>query len=1024
MAQYDINLREYWRVVKKRKPIVILITIILGLASTFFAFIQAPVPLYTSTCSIKFERETNLESLYIKTFTWSGGNDMETQMAIIKGQDVILDVGKDLGRISEEVTLENARKDPRVITIIESIQSKIIVNRENSTNILNINVTDIDPIFAQKVANSTALAYIEYHTAHHSKRAEDTLRYINEQLNNLRQQQEDAEETLNRFSQDNQLLSIDLQGENLLIRTREIRDEIRILDDEKGELELLYAGVSGFIKDSTGSDRSFYSTKANQQYQIANDKFVELVLTRITLLENFTYLHPEVIEINHKINEKIHKMEMLLRLQIESVDKRKEVMGKELDDIDSKAGLLMEKKLEYERLKREVENFREMAGILEQRHQEALIRKADKPEEVVLIKSAFQATTPINPHQTTSTGFMGAIIGIVMGLVLAFILETFDTSLGAIADVESTLGASVLGVIPQTDGREIQESLKDKFPDGISEHVAERAVSLICHFAPQTMIAESFRALRTNIQFREGEDKIKCIAITSTSPQEGKTLVSINTSVCLAQAGLKILLVGADMRKPTMGKGFGLEITPGLSDILLGNYPWSDTVKTITDMIMGKMSMDELMMTPGLDNLHIITSGSIPSNPSELMDSSRLKEFIKDAGEVYDIIILDAPPVLSTADAAILGTRVDGVLLVYRVGAVSRALLRRAATQIEQVGANIMGVVLNGMKPDISPDFHDFNYYRYYSYYGENDKKSKRGFFARFIGRKRRGLSADRVMPSAVGRSSSTKKKKAGLGRWLFLAVALLVMAAALLWYEGVFDLDQYLQFQDQSSEGKARPPGEKRYPIEKRVETPGKDEAVTRDPDSVGDGVRAPKDASVSTGLEMTPPVQNEIVTGDDHVEKMDQGIDKLSSYPYSVRLASFKTRDRALNAAALYEQRGLPTFIVKIPLRDLGIWYRVYTGFFREEDQALEFIMSHELQDTEVKKTFFACLLGIYTDQSALEGRIMTITDLGFFPYVIKGSEGESRLYTGGYLTKAEAEEKQSELMLKGIQGQVVRR
>jgi len=118
------------------------------------------------------------------------------------------------------------------------------------------------------------------------------------------------------------------------------------------------------------------------------------------------------------------------------------------------------------------------------------------------------------------------------------------------------------------------------------------------------------------------------------------------------------------------------------------------------------------------------------------------------------------------------------------------------------------------------------------------------------------------------------------------------------------------------------------------------------------------------------------------------------------------------------------LPTFIVKIPLRDLGIWYRVYTGFFREEDQALEFIMSHELQDTEVKKTFFACLLGIYTDPSALEGRIMTITDLGFFPYVIKGSEGESRLYTGGYLTRAEAEEKQSELMLKGIQGQVVRR
>jgi Mrp family chromosome partitioning ATPase len=108
--------------------------------------------------------------------------------------------------------------------------------------------------------------------------------------------------------------------------------------------------------------------------------------------------------------------------------------------------------------------------------------------------------------------------------------------------------------------------------------------------------------------------------------------------------------------------------------MVLGNYPWRDTVKSVTDIIMGKMSPDELMITPGLDNLHIITSGASPPNPAELIDSGTLMDFIGEAKEEYDLIIFDSSPILSTADAAILGTKVDGVLLVYRVGAVSRGL--------------------------------------------------------------------------------------------------------------------------------------------------------------------------------------------------------------------------------------------------------------------------------------------------------------------------------------------------------------
>ena len=280
---------------------------------------------------------------------------------------------------------------------------------------------------------------------------------------------------------------------------------------------------------------------------------------------------------------------------------------------------------------------------------------------------------------------MGVIIGLVLGIIIGFTVETFDTSLGAIDDVEETLGTQVLGIVPQADARDIREGVEEKYPEEIKESTAKQLVYLASHFVPKSMMAESFRALRTNVQFKDAEKKIESIAVASTSPEEGKTLVAINLALTMAQAGMKVLLVGSDLRKPTIDKVFGVEMTPGLTDVLMGNYPWRDTIKTVTDIIMGQMSPDEVMMTPGLDNLHIITSGPIPPNPAELIDSSALNDFIKEAKEDYDIIVFDSPPILSTADAAILGSKMDGVLLVYRVGTVSRGLLRRSTAQLERV---------------------------------------------------------------------------------------------------------------------------------------------------------------------------------------------------------------------------------------------------------------------------------------------------------------------------------------------------
>jgi capsular exopolysaccharide synthesis family protein len=801
LTQYDINLREYWRILKKRKFIVLLTALFLGTFSTAFAIFKAPAPIYTSVCSVKFERETTVEGLYTKTLTWSSGDDIETQISIMTSYSVFEKVAERLGLIPRRPIPEGSRIKGNVIRIIDELQSKVEVTRQEFTGILHVKVEDQNPLFAPRLANTLAQTYKEMHSQNQMKRTTEAINYIEDQLRSVRRKLREAEEEFNQFSQDNQLLSIDLQGENLLARSQEIQDRVRGLEAFKVEIQALLDRLDRFIGNPNGSGHSFYSAKAGGQYQSVNNLLVELQLKRNSLLEDFTPQHPEVITINRKIAENARKMKILLQMQAREVQKQVGDAKTELVELDGKANALMERKLEYDRLKRKVNLYHDMTTLLERKHQEALIKKAEKPEEVTIVKPALASNQPINPPRTAKTGAMGILIGLVLGMVFAFVVETFDTSLGAIEDVEQTLKTAVLGVIPHAEGKALQESLREKLPKGAENFSNPQKVNLISHFAPKSMVSESFRALRTNIQFKDAKNNVKAIAITSASPQEGKTFVSINLAVTMAQAGIKTLLIGSDMRKPMIDRAFGIEMAPGLSEILLGNLPWRETVKNISDVLVGKMALDEVLFTPGLDNLHMITSGTMPPNPAELIESTRLKEFIEEAKEDYELIIFDSPPILSTADAAILGSKVDGVLLVYRVGTVSRGLLKRATSQLKQVKSHILGVILNGLKPEVSPDFQDFKYYKYYYSYGDHEmqeKKSggKRGFS--LFGAKNLGLSREEPrMRLGSEKRKSGRKRISPLGSVL-IVTALALLAASLLWQNGVIDPFKLFASEDQ----------------------------------------------------------------------------------------------------------------------------------------------------------------------------------------------------------------------------------
>jgi len=1083
LAQYDVNLREYWRIIRKRKFIVLVIAVILGIFSTTFAILSAPAPLYSTECMIEIKRERLVEGIYSKTIAWDDSDDIETQIAVIKSYTVFEKVAEHMGLIPRTASSrgENQMKS-HVIATIESLQSKVEVTRLKFSSVLNIKVTDHGAAFAQKLANTVALVYRELHGEQQTKRTKEALRYIDDQMKEVRARLRDAEDRFNRFSKDNELISIDLQSETLLKQTKEIQGELAKLEEEKGELDGLLKRLKEFIKNPVGAGHNFDSIKANSRYQSANDALVGLLLKRETLLKEFTPKHPEVVAISNEISETARKMEYMLELQLRGQEKKQTDSSKELEKFDQKTKALLDKKLEYGRLKREVELYTEMTTLLERKNQEALIRRSEKPEEVNIVKPALLPTTPINPPRTAATGAMGVIIGIVLGLIIAFIVETFDTSLGAIEDVEETLGIPVLGVIPHVDLKVMQENIKERYSGRVQDHSLKQAVNLISHLVPKSMMAESFRALRTNIHFKDTEKKIRSLAITSTSPQEGKTLIALNLAITMAQSGIRTLLVGSDLRKPMLARVFGVPSSPGLSEILLGNYEWRETVRGVTDVLMGEITLDEIMITPGFDNFFFITGGAVPPNPADLIESQRIDQFIEEAKEEYDMILFDTAPILSAVDPAILGTKVDGVLLVYRIGTVPKGLLKRAINQLTQVKSNVIGVILNGMRPEVSPDFEDYKHYKYYYSYGEDGKKRRKKqnlsmYDTRDIKLRAKEKTASAKVAEWASKGWRTWKKTLGLP---LIVLAGLLLAGGLLWQNNLLDpfKSGNTESPDKKQEVKIPIKGQPSVPAapapaaadasETKSSTREVPQALARQPETTPQAVPAEKNIAAvpppkeesAPAVPAIPPVESkkespvvsahaETVEKPEHkppVEepKVEQKIEAKkitatkekqkadvtparsasgTTYPFSLFLGSVPRLDQAEQGVSKYRKNGLPIYYAEVAL-SRGIWYRLYAGYFESEEQAERFKREKGLEGAEVKETPFANLIGSFTSQDKLEGKIQSLKGLGFSHYVIRDADGKQRLLVGAFQNEERAKRQYEELKSKGIENQIVQR
>mgnify|MGYP005850902579 CR=1 FL=1 len=709
MAHYELNILDYWRILRKRKTIVVLTTDLVGVITFMTTLIMKPRPLYEATASVKVERVTTMAGLFTEVFTYPSGDNLATQALVIKGFPVLEKVAKSLKLIPSDIPSERVMTSEAYLRILADLQSRITTEQEGNTNIINVTAVADSPREAKDIANLVVEKYREESILSRNRQVFEAKRFIEDQLKEVDARLKESEERLNTFKEAHDVVSLTDEQRILLERFSSLEGErdktLREVKEVQYQMDLLRGGKA-IPPERMG--RIFTGEETSPIGRL-NVKLSELLIERDNLLINLLPQHPQVKEVDKKIANLRDEMLNQLKTKLNGLTKRLEFTDSEMARLNKRIEGFPRAAVELSRLERDVKVNNDLYTMLKSRYQEVLIREAEKVEEVSIVRTALEPTAPKNPPRTVANTALGVFIGLVFGLVFAFIFESMDTSIGAIEDVEEFLKTPVLGVIPNIDRGEVATLLKVSRPD-LKDKDVGGYLDLISHFIPDSIASEGYRSLRTNVMFLGTDSDIRTMMVTSSSPTEGKTITTLNLAITIAQMGRRVLLVDADFRNPVIHERFGLDRAPGLSDAILGNYRWEDVVRNITDIMLGGWKVEDVLTTPGLDNISIITSGTYITQPSEFLNSSKVIDIIKGMRENYDFVLFDTPPVLPVADAVILGGKMDGVLIVYKVGSVARSALKRAKFVLDSVGAKVLGLVLNGLKPEVSPDFYHVSY--------------------------------------------------------------------------------------------------------------------------------------------------------------------------------------------------------------------------------------------------------------------------------------------------------------------------
>ena len=757
----EVHLRDYWRILLKRRRLVILVFLtVVGLGA--YKTVSS-TPLYTATATLQIEPQ-DPEVMQIRellTSPDSGGGPYdyyETQFALLKSSplaakvitelnlasnlaftksdspslldrirswpfelvDFVLTYVSELSKPSPPQTEKDSANEDKKFEygvppgLINHYLSFLTVQPVRKTRLVEVTFTTPDPRLSQQLANAHATSFIRITLETRFELSQEAREFLEKKLAELQVKVQQAEEALQHFRQAHGVIS--LEGTENIVVERMVDFNKRLTEAraKRIEMESLYRTIANH-------DPHYLSEVINNSViQQLKSNLLALEAEQTRLSVTFTSAHPRLVELSEQISNTRQRLDREIGNVVRKIETdysaaraSEEALQAEAERQEQAALNLKAVGVEYTILKQEVNSSRTLYESVLKRLNETNVSNGVPVSNMQITERADLPDTPSYPLRQRNL-MLATVLGLFLGVALALFLEYMDQSISTPEEVWQAAGVPTLGVVPHIKSlrrriygygylpkRSAANSVAHPRP--VQGHSSSQHLMVAYH--PLSILSESYRIIHTML-LAYSEKPPQVILLTSAHPGEGKTVTTVNLAITLAQSGHTVVVIDADLRKGSCHTLLGQHNQRGLSQIL-------------TD----SLTLEEGLQVPLVAGFSFLPRGAIVPNPAVLLRSHRMKEVVEVLRERFDFVLIDSAPAIAVSDAAVLSQLSDGVLLIIRGQRTTTEAARRVVERLEAMHAQILGVVLNGIDMR-NPAYADYRHY-YASYYAETQKAAE-----------------------------------------------------------------------------------------------------------------------------------------------------------------------------------------------------------------------------------------------------------------------------------------------------------